>query len=129
EALLHFAARREHWKRIIQPALNAGQWVISDRFADSTMAYQGYGQGLGRDAVETLARVVLEGAKPALTLLLDLPPEEGLRRAADRHPDLPLLAPGGLYESDDRYERMGLAFHETIRNAFRAIAEAEPARV
>lgn len=115
EALLHTAARRDHVGKTVEPALAAGRWVISDRFADSTMAYQGYGQGIGREAVETLHRTALGAFRPDLVLILDLPVEHGLARARNR---------GG----DDRYERMGRAFHESLRAAFLDIARREPGR-
>ncbi|HEX6101742.1 MAG TPA: dTMP kinase [Alphaproteobacteria bacterium] len=118
EALLHYAARRDHVERTIRPALDAGSWVLCDRFADSTMAYQGYGLGLSRDRIEALHRIVLGEFKPALTLILDLPVEEGLIRARGR---------GGA-AGEDRYERMGAGFHERLRAGFLDIAVREPAR-
>lgn len=118
EALLHYAARRDHVERTIRPALAAGAWVLCDRFADSTMAYQGYGQGLPRDRIERLHRIVLGEFAPALTLILDLPVEEGLIRARAR---------GGA-AGEDRYERMGPGFHERLRAGFLDIAVREPAR-
>jgi dTMP kinase len=117
EALLHYAARRDHVDRTIQPALESGSWVICDRFADSTMAYQGYAQGVPRDQIEALHRVVLGDFSPALTIVLDLPVEEGLIRARAR---------GGAGE--DRYERMGHGFHEKLRAGFLDIAVREPVR-
>ncbi len=119
ELLLHVAARRSHLVQRVLPALEAGQWVLSDRFADSTMAYQGYGQGLGRNAVQSLNDLVLadlKGAAPDLTLILDLPVQQGLQRAAKRP------------HAEDRYESMGEAFHQRLRDAFREIAALEPER-
>lgn len=116
EALLHFAARRDHVRRVIQPALTAGKWVLSDRFADSTMAYQGYGHGLGREAIEQLYALTVGDLRPDLTVILDLPVEEGLRRTATRKH-------GGT-----RYERMDRAFHERLRAGFLAIAREDPER-
>lgn len=116
EALLHFAARFEHVERRIKPALAAGTWVVSDRFFDSTMAYQGYGHGLGVDAIRRLQRLVLGAFRPDLTIILDVPVELGLARAGKR---------GG---AEDRYERMDLAFHRRLRSGFAAIARAEPKR-
>ncbi|MBW8271320.1 dTMP kinase [Caldovatus aquaticus] len=116
EAMLHFAARREHVLRTLRPALAAGMWVVCDRFADSTLAYQGYGQGLPRAAFDALAALTLEGLVPDLTLILDLPPELGMARVAGRG------------EAATRYERLGPAFHARIRAGFRAIAAAEPER-
>ncbi len=121
EALLHFAARRDHLTRTVWPALQAGTWMVSDRFADSSMAYQGYGLGLGRPTIETLYAVTVGDFRPDLTLILDLPAETGLQRAAGRG----ALA-GAVAE--DRYERMDLAFHRRLRDAFRDIAVREPAR-
>ena len=116
EALLHFAARSEHLARTVKPALERGAWVISDRFADSTMAYQGYAQGLGRARIEALTTAALGTFRPDLTIILDLPATQGLARAAARK--------GGA----TRYERMGLAFHEALREAYHDIAAREPAR-
>ncbi len=116
EALLHFAARRDHVTRVIGPALAAGTWVISDRFADSTMAYQGYGHRLGREVIEQLYELAVGDLAPDLTVILDLPVEKGLARAGSRNS-------GGT-----RYESMDRAFHERLRNGFLAIAEREPKR-
>ena len=116
ETLLNFAARADHIRRTICPGLAAGRWVISDRFADSTMAYQGYGHGVERGFIAHLAEAVLGPLKPDLTLVFDLPVEQGLARAARRR---------GV---EDRYEKMGSDFHEALRKGFLAIAEAEPER-
>ena len=116
EALLHTAARRDHLERTVWPALDAGSWVICDRFFDSTMAYQGYGLGLGRDLIGTLQITALGDFRPDLTLILDLPVEAGLARANARR--------GG----EDRYERMNLDFHRRLRDGFLDIARREPDR-
>ena len=116
EALLHFAARADHLEKTIKPALASGTWVLCDRFADSTMAYQGIAQGLGVQAVETLYDLVAGDLQPDLTLILDLPVAVGLDRAVRRDID------------ETRYERMGTAFHETLRHAFLDIAAAHPDR-
>lgn len=116
EALLHYAARVEHVARTIRPALARGDWVLSDRFADSTMAYQGYGHGLGVEAIDALHRLALGTMQPDLTLIFDLPVAEGLARAKAR---------GG---AENRYERMDVAFHERMRQGFLAIAAANPGR-
>ena len=116
EALLHCAARRDHVRRTIEPALSQGLWVISDRFADSTRAYQGYGQGVGRDVLEPVIALAVNGRWPDLTIILDLPPEVSLNRA--RQADT-----GG-----ERYERMGMNFHRRLRNGFLDIAAREPGR-
>ncbi|WP_264656852.1 dTMP kinase [Azospirillum canadense] len=116
EALLHTAARRDHLERTVWPALDAGRWVICDRFFDSTMAYQGYGLGLGRDLVGALQSTALGDFRPDLTLILDLPVEVGLSRAIGRR--------GG----EDRYERMDIDFHRRLRDGFLDIAAREPER-
>ncbi|WP_413203712.1 dTMP kinase [Rhodospirillum sp. A1_3_36] len=116
EALLHAAARRDHLMRTVFPALERGAWVLSDRFADSTLAYQGYGHGLDLRDIKGLHHFVCDGFQPDLTLILDLPVAAGLARAASR---------GG---AEDRYERMGLAFHERLREGFLAIAQDNPNR-
>ncbi len=112
EALLHFAARADHIARVIAPALAAGKWVISDRFADSTIVYQGYGQGLDLAWLQALRRTVVGALEPGLTFIFDLPVATGLARA----------------QADQRYERMGTDFHERLRAGFRAIAVAAPER-
>lgn len=116
EALLHFAARRDHLRATVWPALAAGKWVLCDRFADSTLAYQGFGHGLPHEVIRHLYRVAVGDFAPDLTLILDLPVETGLRRAAGR---------GG---AEDRYEKMGHAFHQRLRDGFLAIAAQEPRR-
>lgn len=116
EALLNYAARIEHVAQTIQPALARGEWVLSDRFADSTMAYQGYGHGLGPEPIARLHQLTLGDLRPDLTLIFDIPVEEGLARARAR---------GG---NEDRYERMGKAFHERLRAGFLEIARTEPKR-
>jgi dTMP kinase len=116
EALLNYAQRVEHVDRVIRPALARGAWVLCDRFADSTMAYQGYGHGLGRAFVSKLHRLCLGAFKPDATVILDLPVDVGLARA---------LARAG---AETRFERMDRSFHERLRRGFRAIARAEPRR-
>ncbi len=116
EALLHYAARREHLTKVEWPALDAGTWVVSDRFADSTFAYQGYGFGLGRKVIENLHDVAAGDFWPDLTLILDIPVDRGLARAAGRG------------SGEDRYERMGAEVHERIRDGFRKIAARHPER-
>ncbi len=116
EALLHYAARRDHLVTTVWPALEAGRWVISDRFADSTMAYQGHGRGLDREAIETLHRLVVGDFRPDLTLIFDLEAEAGLRRAAAR---------GG---GEQRYERMDIDFHRRLRRGYLDIARGAPGR-
>jgi dTMP kinase len=112
EALLHFAARAEHLHAVIRPALEQGQWVLSDRFADSTIAYQGYGQGLDLAWLKQLRARVVGPTEPGLTLILDLPVSIGLGRAREQQ----------------RYERMGQAFHEKLQKGFLALAREAPER-
>jgi len=116
EALLHFAARKDHLEKTVRPALERGEWVICDRFVDSTLAYQGVAQGLGAEPIMQLRRLVVGADMPQLTLVLDLPVEVGLARARARG------------SGEDRYERMGREFHEKLRQAFLDIARAEPER-
>ncbi|MCF8480117.1 MAG: dTMP kinase [Rhodospirillum sp.] len=116
EALLHAAARRDHLTRTVLPALARGAWVLSDRFADSTMAYQGHGHGLAFADLAGLHYFVCDGFQPDLTLILDLPVADGLARASSR---------GG---GEDRYERMGVAFHDRLREGFLTIARDNPDR-
>jgi dTMP kinase len=116
ETLLMYASRRDHIERVIRPALAAGKVVICDRFADSTRAYQGAGGQVDPRLIDTLEITVLEGLKPDLTLILDLPVEEGLARAMSR---------GG---GEDRFEAKGAAFHERLRQAFLEIARNDPGR-
>jgi dTMP kinase len=116
ETLLHFAARADHVRRTIRPALAAGRWVCCDRFADSTMAYQGYGHGIDRDFIAGLAGAVLGDLRPDLTLIFDLPVEQGLARAAARS------------GHEDRYEKMDRNFHEALRRGFLDIAGQDPQR-
>ena len=116
EALLHFAARKEHLDTVVLPALASGEWVICDRFADSTMAYQGYGHQLGRGPVESLYRTVVGDFAPDLTLIFDIPVEAGLART------------GGRAHAENRYERMDATFHERVRTGFLEIARADPGR-
>lgn len=116
ETLLMFAARRDHIERVIRPALARGAWVVCDRFADSTRAYQGAAGGTDPRLIEALETHILEDVRPDLTIIFDFPPEAGLARAADRE--------GG----ELRFESKGMSFHERLRAGFLAIAEAEPER-
>ncbi len=120
EVLLNYAAREIHVVKTIMPALDQGIWVISDRFSDSTMAYQGYGGGIDRDRIESIHKAVLNDFMPDLTVILDLPVEEGLARAGKRLADAASI--------EDRFERMGRDFHNRLRDGFLAIANDDPAR-
>jgi dTMP kinase len=117
EALLNFAARDAHLREAIRPALARGAIVLSDRFMDSTRAYQGHGGGCDMGLIDTLERVVVGATRPKLTLIFDLDPELGLTRAKHR----------GEAE-DDRFERKGLDFHHRLRKGFLDIARREPDR-
>jgi dTMP kinase len=116
ETLLMFAARDDHLNAVVRPALEAGKWVICDRFSDSTRAYQGAAGGVDAAFVETLDAAVVGADQPDLTLIFDLPSERGLSRA---------LARG---EAETRFEGKGAAFHARLAEAFRAIAAAHPGR-
>ena len=116
ETLLHYAARRDHMTTRIAPALASGRWVISDRFFDSTAAYQGFGQGVNAEIIDRLRQLTIGGFKPDLTLILDISAQTRRLRTLGR--------PG----QEDRYERMTEAFHARVRDGFMAIARAEPER-
>lgn len=116
ELLLMFAARAEHLARVIRPALTAGHWVLCDRFTDATFAYQGGGRGIPREHIAVLEQWVQGALRPDLTLLLDVPVELGLQRAGQR-------------SDPDRFERQKVSFFNAVRDAYLAIASAEPARV
>lgn len=116
EALLFLAARRELVQDRILPALRAGQVVVCDRFADATLAYQGYGRGMDLATLRTLNAFATTGLTPHLTLLLDLPVEEGLRRRKQDPAEW------------NRFDAASLAFHEKVRAGYQALAAAEPAR-
>jgi len=125
EALLHFAARLEHVRETIAPALEEGQWVVSDRFSDSTIAYQGYGHDLGQETMARLHELVLGGFQTDLTLILDIPVEAGLARAGKREAG---KIEAGESAGEDRYERMDLDFHRRLRDGFLGIARRNSER-
>lgn len=116
ELMLMFAARSEHLARIILPALNAGKWVLCDRFTDASYAYQGGGRGIDMARIRALEEWVQQGLKPDLTLLLDLPIETGLDRAGQR-------------SEPDRFEVEQHAFFERVRTAYLDISRADTQRV
>jgi len=124
EALLHFAARHEHLTQKIQPALARGAFVISDRFADSTRAFQGYGMGLDSDSIEKLYQVAVGDFAPDLTFVFDIDPEVGLSRSLKQNASSARV----LEKTEDRYERMGAEFQRRLRQGFLDIAKAEPLR-
>jgi dTMP kinase len=116
ETLLMYAARRDHIERLIEPGLRHGAWVISDRFHDSTRAYQGAAGGAPAALIDAMEHSVLDGLRPDLTLILDLPVDIGLARAAMRD------------DGEARFEAKGHEFHERLRQAFLHIARKEPDR-
>jgi dTMP kinase len=116
ETLLAYAARSDHVARTIGPALHADKWVISDRFNDSTFAYQGVGRGLARETIRRIDSAVLDDFAPDLTLILDLDVTIGLERALARGP------------AENRFEKFGIEFHEKLRQAFLDIAKRSPER-
>lgn len=116
ETLLFYAARVEHWRQVIEPALKRGAHVVCDRFADSTMAYQAYAGGLERKVVEDLHRLTMGGIEPDLTIVLDIGVEQGLARAAARR------------DAENRFEQKGRDFHEKLRQGFLDIAKRAPKR-
>ena len=124
EALLNYAARDDHLRRVIRPALERGEVVISDRFMDSTRAYQGYAGDCPLSLIGALERDVVGETVPDRTIILDIAPEEGLARTRARMGELPLAGA----EREDRFERFGLSFHRRLREAFLRIAEENPKR-
>lgn len=124
EAMMMFAARREHLVHKIWPAMEKGQWVISDRFADSTRAFQGYGHGLDMGLIENLYTLVAGKFQPDLTFILDIDPETGLARSARQN----ATTTNANESTEDRFERMGLPFHARLRKGFLDIAGKFPDR-
>ena len=118
ELLLMFAARGVHLANHVEPNLRAGRWVICDRFTDATYAYQGGGRGLSVDDIRLLESMVQGTRRPDLTVLLDAPVEQALRRARQRNQDA----------AADRFESERVEFFERVRETYRSRASAEPAR-
>ncbi len=112
ELLLFLANRSHHVRTVIGPALQAGRWVISDRYADSTLAYQGYGRGLDIEWLHQLNRFATDGLQPNLTFLIDLPVEQALKRV----------------RTPNRFEREQIEFHRRVREGYLRLAEREPMR-
>lgn len=115
EVFLFLAARQQHVAEVIRPALERGEIVLSDRYADATLAYQGSGRGMDRHTIRELNTLATGGIQPDLTLLFDLPAEVGMQRLAGRELDA--------------FERMDLAFHQRVRQGYLEIASEEKARV
>lgn len=113
ELLLMYAARRSHLRDTVWPALESGDWVISDRFADSSRAFQGIAGNLGLDTVEDIHQIVVGDFKPALVLILDIPESLALARARERG------------DNEDRFEKKGAEYHARVRDAFLEIAASD----
>ena len=115
ELLLMFAARAQHLEQVILPQLNNGSWVLCDRFTDATYAYQGAGRNMDSQLISQLESMIQGTLRPDLTLILDIPPEEGLKRANQR---------GSL----DRFEQEKIEFFERVRECYQLIAKRDPKR-
>ena len=120
ELFLILADRAQHVREVVRPALEQGKLVVSDRFADSTLAYQGYGRGMDLELLRRLNLVATGGSMPELTIILDCPAEVALARAAHRQ--------DGQAARENRFEAEGVAFQRRVRAGFLALAEAEPSR-
>lgn len=116
ETLLMFAARADHIARTIRPALDAGQWVICDRFTDSTFAYQGAGRGVEEETIWHIEKAIAGDFHPDLTVILDAPVEAAMARI------------GARTHAENRFEKFGTAFHERLRAYFRDLVRREPQR-
>jgi len=121
EFFLYVAARAQHLSEVVLPALQDGKTVLCDRFTDATLAYQGNGRGLNLEWIEEIHERFLKNLKPNLTFLLDLPVEEGLRRAWKRMEDQTV--------KEDRFEKEALAFHRRVREGYLVLARKEPTRI
>jgi dTMP kinase len=119
EAVVFAAARDDHLTTMIRPALDQGKWVICDRFADSTRIYQGVAGKVDPLAIKAMERIIVGDTKPDLTLILDVPAREGMKRAAERR---------GKSGDADRFAAEALAFHEKLRDGFLTLAAGEPDR-
>lgn len=117
ELLLMYAARIDHVEKLIKPALARGVWVLSDRFTDSSLAYQGYARGLGADRVRDVHAAVMDGFEPNLTIIFDMDPIIAQKRVTARGEDL------------SRFDAESLDFHNTLRSAFLDIADANKSRI
>jgi dTMP kinase len=122
ELLLYAASRAQHLYEVILPALASGMVVLCDRFSDATLAYQGYGRGLDLEMIRALDRIVCAGTRPDLTLLFDIDAALGMARAQGRNTSRGL-------ETEARFENEELAFHERVRQGYRALARQEPDRI
>lgn len=124
EVLMLYAARSMHLQTVILPALTKEHVVICDRFSDSTLAYQGYGHGYDFDRIRALDDLIVGANQPDLTFILDIDPKVGLMRSKKR-----MMETNDLTESqEDRFERLGLSFHQKLRDGFLSIAQSAPDR-
>jgi len=123
EVLLLYAARYMHVEKVIKPAIAEGKIIICDRFADSTLAYQGYGHGLNPDSIKAVEALTIGAFKPDLTYILDIDVKTGLARSNKQ-----LAVEKGYKQTEDRFERMEIKFHERLRQGFLNIAKSDPAR-
>ena len=121
ELALMFAARAQHIEQVILPALQRGEVVVCDRFVDSTVAYQGCGHGVSLETIQALDGLLCQGARPDLTLLLDVDAQTSLRRTAARNRE--------ARQQESRFEKEGMAFFERVRKGYHEIARQEPGRV
>lgn len=117
ELLLMYAARQDHIEKLIKPALERGVWVLSDRFSDSSMAYQGYARGLGKDRVLAVHNAIMDGFEPDMTILFDMDPVLAMKRVETRGEDL------------SRFDSETMEFHNTLRDAFKDIAKDNAERI
>ncbi|NNE58729.1 MAG: dTMP kinase [Hellea sp.] len=117
ELLLMYAARLDHVEKLIKPAIERGVWVISDRFADSSMAYQGHARGLGKERVEAVHKAVFDDFEPDITILFDMDPVMAMKRVETRG------------EKISRFDAESIEFHKELREAFKKIASDNPDRI
>jgi dTMP kinase len=131
EILLYQASRAQHTDELIKPSLEQGKVVICDRYFDSTIAYQGEGRGIDKDDVITLNRIATSGICPDITIIIDLPPDEGIKRLIAKQMKIKydIDKEQTVEEMSDRIERETIDFHNKVRNAYLSIAQQEPDRV
>jgi dTMP kinase len=120
ELLLYYASRHQNLHQKVLPALQSGAWVLCDRYADASMAYQGYGRGLDRELIKHLNQTVIQNQMPDLTLLMDIEPSVGISRALSRNTQTAL--------DESRFEQESLLFFERVRNGYLELARLEPNR-
>lgn len=118
ECVLFFAARQMHIETLIRPSLASGKIIICDRFTDSTRAYQGYGRGFDLEKIEAINNLVIDNFQPHLTLIFDLPVEEGLKRSLAQK-----AKASGLESTEDKFEKLDRGFHEKMREGYLKIAK------